>query len=94
MKNMDEIYKEWSGKHHTENSCHPVHDSAEAMDFAQYYHNEQIEKRIDKSKATRELKNRAGKIFGYGSWVSEELRDAYMWGVKDLFDYIQGKQKE
>ncbi len=38
---MDEIYKEWSGKHHTENSCHPVHDSAEAMDFAQYYHNEQ-----------------------------------------------------
>ena len=40
MKNIDEIYKEWSGKSHIENSCKEVHDSAEAQDFAIYYHNE------------------------------------------------------
>ena len=38
MKHIDEIYKDWCGVHHTVNSCHPVHDSAEACDFAEYYH--------------------------------------------------------
>jgi hypothetical protein len=37
MKNIDEYYKEWCGQHHTVNSGHPVHDSAEACDFAKYY---------------------------------------------------------
>jgi len=32
----DRMYKDWNGDHHTANSCHPVHDSAEAIDFAQY----------------------------------------------------------
>ena len=35
-KRIDELYKEWSGEHHTNNSCRPVHDSAEATDFAWY----------------------------------------------------------
>ena len=40
MKHIDEIYKDWCGESHIANSCHPVHDSAEAQDFAQYYHGE------------------------------------------------------
>jgi hypothetical protein len=43
MKHIDEYYKEWCGEHHTVNSCHPVHDSAEACDFAEYYHKEKSE---------------------------------------------------
>jgi calcineurin-like phosphoesterase len=38
LKHIDEIYKDWCGEHHTTNSCHQVHDSAEACDFAEYYH--------------------------------------------------------
>jgi len=52
MKHIDEIYKDWCGKSHIENSCHPVHDSAEAQDFAQYYHNEMLQANGD------DLKNR------------------------------------
>ena len=33
---LDELYKEWSGEHHTTNSNKPVHDSAECCDFAEY----------------------------------------------------------
>jgi hypothetical protein len=40
VKSIDEIYKEWSGVDHTVNSCHPVHDSAECQEFAEYYHKE------------------------------------------------------
>lgn len=36
MKNINELYLEWSGKHHTINSGIAVHDSAEAMNFAEY----------------------------------------------------------
>jgi len=43
MKQIDEIYKDWCGEHHTVNSCHPVHDSAEACDFAEYYHKKKLE---------------------------------------------------
>ena len=35
-KKLDELYKEWSGEHHTTNSNKPVHDSAECCDFAEY----------------------------------------------------------
>jgi len=38
MKTVDEHYEDWSGQHHTRNSCRPVHDSAECCDFASYYH--------------------------------------------------------
>jgi hypothetical protein len=44
MKHIDEIYKDWCGESHLTNSCHPVHDSAEACDFAEYYHNEMQKK--------------------------------------------------
>lgn len=37
-KHIDEIYKDWCGEHHTTNSSHPVHDSSEACDFADYYY--------------------------------------------------------
>jgi hypothetical protein len=41
MKNIDEYYKVWlCGEHHTTNSEPPVHDSAEACDFAEYYFTE------------------------------------------------------
>ena len=43
MKNIDELYKEWCGESHITNSCHPVHDSAEACDFAEYYHKQMEE---------------------------------------------------
>jgi hypothetical protein len=33
---LDELYKEWSGEHHTTNSNKPTHDSAECTDFAEY----------------------------------------------------------
>ena len=35
-KKLDELYKEWSGEHHTTNSNKPTHDSAECTDFAEY----------------------------------------------------------
>ena len=35
-KKLDELYKEWSGEHHTINSGRPIHDSAECTDFAEY----------------------------------------------------------
>lgn len=35
-KSIDEMYKDWSGDHHTSNSGRPVHDSAECTDFAEY----------------------------------------------------------
>ena len=40
MKTIDDYYKDWSGVHHTTNSAYPVHDSAEACDFAEYYFKE------------------------------------------------------
>ncbi|NLF84348.1 MAG: hypothetical protein GX568_10290 [Candidatus Gastranaerophilales bacterium] len=40
MKTIDDHYKDWCGEHHTTNSAHPVHDSAEACDFAEYYFKE------------------------------------------------------
>lgn len=51
MKHIDEIYKDWCGESQIDNSCHPVHDSAEAIDFAEYYHNEMMQNQtpLDKS---------------------------------------------
>jgi len=60
MKHIDEIYKEWSGVHHTVNSCHPVHDSAEACDFAEYYYKARIYNTDSSEKFCHECKyNRA-----------------------------------
>jgi len=49
MKNIDQIYKEWAGHSHIDDSCHPVHDSAAAQDFAEYYHKEMVEQEKQKS---------------------------------------------
>lgn len=38
MKTIDEIYKEWCGCSRLENSVKVVHDSTEAIEFAEYYH--------------------------------------------------------
>lgn len=35
-KKIDELYKEWSGDHHTTNSNKLVHDSSECTDFAEF----------------------------------------------------------
>jgi len=52
MKNIDEIYKEWCGEHHTTNSGHPVHDSAEVQDFAEFYHKEMVANECQQQDAT------------------------------------------
>ncbi len=36
IKELDRLYKEWSGVSHLENSNRLVHDSADAQDFARY----------------------------------------------------------
>ena len=36
IKELDKLYKEWSGVSHLENSNRLVHDSADAQDFARY----------------------------------------------------------
>jgi predicted RNase H-like HicB family nuclease len=43
-KTVEEIYRKWSGINHTVNSGHPVHDSSEACDFAEYFFNEKMNK--------------------------------------------------
>ena len=43
MKSNDEYYKEWCGEHHTVNSGYPVHDSAEAVDFAEFYFKQRLD---------------------------------------------------
>lgn len=61
MKHIDEIYKEWSGVHHTVNSCHPVHDSEEACDFAEFYAKQALDEysnwlwEMDRLKSTNQL---------------------------------------
>lgn len=49
-KHIDEYYKDWCGEHHTTNSCHPVHDSAEVTDFAKFYHSQMMSEFETKSK--------------------------------------------
>ena len=39
----DKAYHKWSGDHHTTNSGRKAHDSADAMDFAQFCVNEVLE---------------------------------------------------
>lgn len=35
MKDISEVYKEWCGSDVHTNDCHPVHDSSEAIEFAE-----------------------------------------------------------
>lgn len=34
----EKLYKEWCGEDRHLNDCHPVHDSSEVIEFAEYYH--------------------------------------------------------
>ena len=56
---LDELYKEWSGEHHTTNSNKPVHDSAECCDFAEYC----LKYGMDERKAKANTKNSVLHIF-------------------------------
>lgn len=56
MKHIDEHYKDWFGEHHTVNSCHPVHDSAEACDFAEYYFKQRIEELLPSNELIEQIK--------------------------------------
>ncbi len=49
--------------------------------------------KINKSKAIRELKEKAEAMYG-PSWQPELQVDAYIRGVKDLFDYLRDKEKD
>jgi chromosome segregation ATPase len=44
MKVTENKYEEWCGKFHLENSCIDVHDSAEAIDFAEFLNQELLDK--------------------------------------------------
>ncbi len=57
MKNIDEHYKDWCGESHIVNSCHPVHDSAAAQDFAEYYNKEVMSenKQVDYRQLLKEV---------------------------------------
>lgn len=55
MKHINEHYKEWCGDSHNVNDCHPVHDSSETIEFAEYYSKELIG--IDKKKNMNNLIN-------------------------------------
>lgn len=36
---VQELYEEWCGEDRHVNDCHPVHDSSETIEFAEYYYN-------------------------------------------------------
>lgn len=35
---IEQMYEEWCGESRHINDCHPVHDSSETIEFAEYYH--------------------------------------------------------
>ena len=79
MKNIDEIYKEWRGESHLSNSAHPVHDSAEAQDFAEYYHKCMLEKLNGKDLAGEKSGciGNACVYFGYQCNINEMHKDCF-----------------
>jgi len=40
----EKLYEEWCGTDRHINDCHPVHDSSETIEFAEYYHQKMIKK--------------------------------------------------
>jgi len=82
MKHIDEHYKGWCGEHHTVNSCHAVHDSAEACDFAEYYHKEKSEPLKTMLNKILSIENRAFGLKGFDvdrlkSEIRQSLQDAF-----------------
>lgn len=49
---VQELYEEWCGEDRHVNDCHPVHDSSETIEFAEYYYNamKELEKEIQNIK--------------------------------------------
>jgi hypothetical protein len=59
---VEELYEEWSGEDRHVNDCHPVHDSSQTIEFAEYYYN-----------AMQELeKGYSGKIMTIGAMDIEQ----------------------
>ena len=48
MKHINEHYEDWCGENRNFNDCRPVHDSSEAIEFAEYYHKEMIKESLGK----------------------------------------------
>ena len=43
----EKLYEEWCGNNRHENDCHPVHDSSEVIEFAEYYYKKMISKQLE-----------------------------------------------
>lgn len=56
MKHVDEHYEDWCVEYYTVNSSHPVHDSAEACDFAEYYFKQRIKELLPSDELIEEIK--------------------------------------
>lgn len=51
-KKLDELYKEWSGEHHTTNSNKTIHDGSECTDFAEFCLKYALNKKVDSGENT------------------------------------------
>lgn len=60
MRDINEIYKEWCGTDKHINDCHPVHDSSETIEFAEYYSNEYL--KLNTMNNLVDIYNKYGKI--------------------------------
>jgi len=90
MKHIDEIYKEWCGEHHTTNSCHPVHDSAEACDFAEYYHEVMTEaNEVQEPDATAILPHVRLALSGFWEWYAKlSIEELEWYNGKEVETYL------
>jgi len=66
------------------NSCHPVHDSAAACDFAEYYHKEKSEPLKTMLQKILKIENAA---FGLKGFDSERLKSEIHQALQDAFLY-------
>ena len=80
MKTIDKHYEDWCEKNHT-NLCHSIYDSAEATEFAKYYHREMIQtKNISEEKINAYVEshinkgNRRSILYYATKWVINELK--------------------
>ena len=88
MKHIDEYYKDWCGEKHTTNSCHPVHDSAECTDFAEYYHKEKLQDEaiMDINKIKKEFQR-----LGNENTSNGKYRNGYLQALNDAFTIVKSR---
>lgn len=73
--NIDKLYKDWSGVHHTTNSNLDVHDSAEAQDFAEYCIKEVFEAQIQaRNEKIDRLELEMANPDSYDIWRSDQVK--------------------